>query len=44
MDYASSIPDVIAAAMAEEIDRPIAYRPVAVDGVCRAAALVADLL
>jgi predicted glycosyltransferase len=44
MDYGSSTPEVIAAAMAEEIDRPVASRPVAVDGARRAAALIADLV
>ena len=44
MDYATSTPDVIATAIAEELDRPVAYRPVASDGARRAAALIADLV
>ena len=44
MDYAASDPDAIAAAMAEEIDRPVAYRPVDPDGARRAAELIAPLL
>ena len=44
MDYRTSDPDAIAAAMAEEIDRPIAYRPVDPDGARRAAELIAPLL
>ncbi len=41
MDYEASPPEVIAAAIAEEIDRPVAYRPVERDGAARAAALIA---
>ena len=37
-------PDAIAAAIAEEIDRPVAYRPVERDGAARAAALIAEVL
>ena len=44
MDYATSDPDAIAEAIAEEIDRPVAYRPVATDGAARAAALIATLI
>jgi predicted glycosyltransferase len=44
MEYAASPPEVIAAAIAEEIDRPIDYRPVETDGAARAAALIAPLL
>jgi len=44
MDYATADPDAIAAAMAEEIDRPITYRPVERDGAARAAALIAPLV
>ena len=44
MDYRTSDPDAIAAAMAEELDRPIAYRPVDPDGARRAAELIAPLL
>lgn len=42
--YAESPPGVIAAAIADELDRPVAHRPVAADGAARAAALIAPLL
>ena len=41
MDYDASPPEVIAEAIAEEIDRPVDYRPVETDGAARAAALIA---
>jgi predicted glycosyltransferase len=44
MDYATSTPEVIAEAIASEIDRPIEYRPVETDGAARAAALIAPLI
>jgi predicted glycosyltransferase len=44
MDYAGSDPDLIAEAIATEISRTVAYRPVETDGAARAAALIADLL
>jgi UDP:flavonoid glycosyltransferase YjiC (YdhE family) len=44
MDYDTSPPEVIAAAIAEEIDRPVTYRPVESDGAARAAALIAPLV
>ena len=44
MDYATSDPDAIAAAIAAEIDRPVDYLPVATDGAARAAALIAPLV
>jgi pimeloyl-ACP methyl ester carboxylesterase/predicted glycosyltransferase len=44
MDYYSTGPADIAAAIASEIGRDIDYRPVATDGAARAAALLADLL
>ncbi len=44
MDYATSDPDAIAAAIAEEIDRPARSLPVNRDGAARAAALIAPLL
>jgi hypothetical protein len=44
MDFATADPDAIAAAMADEIDRPIGYRPVARDGAARAAELIAPLV
>jgi predicted glycosyltransferase len=44
MDYASSDPDLIAEAIAAELDREVDYRPVETDGAARAAALIAELL
>ncbi len=44
MDFAVAEPGVIAAAIAEEIGREVAYRPVETDGATRAAALIAELL
>jgi pimeloyl-ACP methyl ester carboxylesterase/predicted glycosyltransferase len=44
MDYASSDPDAIAAAITAEIGRPVDYRPVETDGAARAASLIAELL
>src|SRR6476661_3261410 len=44
MEYAEASPDVIGAAMAKEIDRPVASRPVEHDGAARAAALIAELV
>jgi predicted glycosyltransferase len=44
MDYATSTPEVIAEAIAVEIDRPIEYRPVETDGAARAATLIAQLI
>ena len=44
MDYDGSPPEVIAAAIAEEIGREVDYRPVAADGAARAAALLAEML
>jgi UDP:flavonoid glycosyltransferase YjiC (YdhE family) len=44
MDFETSTPQVIAAAIAEEIGRAVEYRPVEADGAARAAALIAELL
>jgi pimeloyl-ACP methyl ester carboxylesterase len=44
MDFDTAEPDVIAAAIAEEIGREVDYRPVETDGAARAAALIAELL
>jgi pimeloyl-ACP methyl ester carboxylesterase/predicted glycosyltransferase len=44
MDYDAADPDAIAAAIAEEIERPVRYRPVEADGARRAAELIAPLL
>ena len=44
MDYDSTTPEDIAAAIAGEIGRDVDYRPVATDGAARAAAMLASLL
>jgi hypothetical protein len=44
MDYDTSTPEVIAEAIATEIDRIPDYRPVATDGAHRAAELIARLI
>jgi predicted glycosyltransferase len=44
MDFDAASPEVIAAAIAEEIGRETAYRPVETDGAAHAAALIAELL
>ena len=44
MDYATCDPDIIAAAIAEELDRELDYLPVESDGARRAAALIGELL
>jgi predicted glycosyltransferase len=44
MDFAAATPEVIAAAIAEEIGREVDYRPVETDGAARAASLIAELL
>jgi pimeloyl-ACP methyl ester carboxylesterase/predicted glycosyltransferase len=44
MDFDAARPEVIAAAIAEEIGRPTSSRPVETDGADRAAALIAELL
>jgi predicted glycosyltransferase len=44
MDYEASPPEVIAGAIAEEIDRPVDYRPVERDGAARAASLIAEII
>jgi predicted glycosyltransferase len=44
MDFETSDPDAIAAAIAAEIDREVDYRPVAPDGAARAAELIAGLV
>jgi pimeloyl-ACP methyl ester carboxylesterase/predicted glycosyltransferase len=44
MEFDQSPPEVIAAAIAHEIGREVAYRPVATDGADRAAALIGSLL
>jgi hypothetical protein len=44
MDYTTSPPEVIAEAIAAEIDRPVDWRPVESNGAARAAALIAPLI
>jgi pimeloyl-ACP methyl ester carboxylesterase len=44
MDFDESTPDVIAAAIAEEIGREVDYRPVETDGAARAARRIAELI
>ena len=44
MDFATADAGVIAQAIAEEIGRDVAYRPVERDGAARAAAMLAELL
>ncbi len=44
MDYDASPPEVIAEAIADEIDRRVEYKPVESDGAARAAALIAPLI
>jgi predicted glycosyltransferase len=44
MDYATTDPDGLAQAIAEEIGRRTDYRPVETDGAARAAHLIAELL
>jgi hypothetical protein len=44
MDYQTTEPADIAAAIATDIGRNVSYRPVATDGAARAAALLGVLL
>jgi xanthine/CO dehydrogenase XdhC/CoxF family maturation factor len=44
MDFEESTPEVIAAAIAAEIGRDVAYRAVETDGAARAAARIAELI
>ena len=44
MDFDSTTPADIAAAIASEIGRDVDYRPVATDGAARAAVMLASLL
>jgi pimeloyl-ACP methyl ester carboxylesterase/predicted glycosyltransferase len=44
MDFHSSNPETISAAIAEEIGRDLSYRPVEADGAARAAAMLGELL
>jgi pimeloyl-ACP methyl ester carboxylesterase len=44
MDFTTATTETIARAIADEIGREVAYRPVETDGAARAAALIAELL
>jgi pimeloyl-ACP methyl ester carboxylesterase len=44
MDFETATPEVIAAAIAEQIGRPTKYRTVETDGAARAAALIAEMI
>ncbi len=44
MDFDTSTPEAIAAAIADEIGREVDYRPVETDGAARAASMLAELL
>jgi UDP-N-acetylglucosamine:LPS N-acetylglucosamine transferase len=44
MDFETAAPEVIAAAIAEEIGRPVHYRDVETDGAARAAGRIAELI
>jgi pimeloyl-ACP methyl ester carboxylesterase/predicted glycosyltransferase len=44
LGYEETAPDVLAEVMAEEISRPVRYRPVETDGAARAAACLAELI
>jgi predicted glycosyltransferase len=44
MEFDESLPDVLGAAIADEIDRPVTSLPVESDGAARAAALIAELV
>ncbi len=44
VDYEETRPEALAAAIAEEVARPVSYRPVETDGAKRAAAFLAELI
>jgi hypothetical protein len=44
MDFATSSPEGLGAAIAEEIGREVVYRDVETDGAARAATLIAEVL
>ena len=44
LDYEDTGPDSLAQAIAEEVGRPVSYRPVETDGAARAAACLAGLI
>ena len=44
LNYEQATPDLLVQAIAEEINRPVSYRPVETDGATRAAASLAELI
>jgi hypothetical protein len=44
MEFSEAQPDVLAEGLADQLTRPVDYRPVERDGAARAAAAIADLL
>ena len=44
LDYDQTAPEILAQAIAEEIRRPVEYRPVEADGAARAAAILTELI
>jgi len=44
LDYEQTGPEALARSLADEIGRPVSYRPVETDGAARAAALLAELI
>jgi pimeloyl-ACP methyl ester carboxylesterase/predicted glycosyltransferase len=44
LDYEQATPDLLVQAIAEEINRPVSYRPVETEGAARAAASLAELI
>jgi cyanophycinase-like exopeptidase len=44
MEFDEALPDVLGAAIAEEIDHPVTSLPVENDGAARAAAMIAELV
>ena len=44
LDYEQTVPEVLAQAIADELARPVRYRPVETDGAARAAASLAELI
>jgi len=44
LDYQEMAPESLAQAMAQELGRPVTYRPVETDGAARAAACLAELI
>jgi hypothetical protein len=44
VDYGQAGPEVLALAIADDIGRPVSYRPVETDGAARAASILAELI